>query len=195
MKNTLRLLLKDLVKVTGKKRRSHFGGELSQDILDYGKKRLGTLVGIIGTGAVISSIAHKKQKEQMDKLHDKLDLLEKRFKNCNIPFEKIERKYFVKWNSTSWVNTNIPERIEKLKEALKNKNGKNRKNGKTFTKFGTKLDDYVKENPNKSMIAMGAVTGGIIGGINYTLYRRNVKKYKNGIKEIEEQLNKICKHN
>ena len=166
---------------------SRFGEELSQNMSDEEKKFLGTTAGVLATGAVLSGIGHKKQKEQMDKLHDKLDLLEKRFKKCNIPFEKIEKKYFVKWNSTSWVNTNIPERIEKLKEALRNKSN--------FTNFGTNLDDYLIKNPNKSMIAIGAVTGGLMGGISYALYRRNVKKYKKGIKKIEEQLNKICKHN
>ena len=184
MKITLRSLYKDLEKVTGNNlRRTSFG------MSDDDSTLLATGGGILTTGLILTKIAHKKQKAQMEILHDKIDEIEKKFKDCNIPFEKVNRNYFVnKWlGQTAPLNTNIPERIDKLKEALINKK----------TKFGNnkinKIEDLVIENPNKSLIAASLVSAGVGGSINYYMYKKNIKNYKKQIENIKQELKSICK--
>ena len=169
--NKLRSLYKDLDKLN---RRSRFG-------MKFGSGSEASFVsglGGIAAGSVIATIAEKKM---TNKVHNEINILEEKFKSCNIPFEKIEKKNFVSFRS--FIDTNLNKRIENLENALMNRN----------TKFGSQLfnHDQIDKIAN-----LGILTGTAIAtsGMQIYNFRNKMKLFMLRIKNIEKELKYICKN-
>ena len=132
-----------------------------------------------GAGLLTTSVAGISVYERniTNKIHNRIDTLEDKFKICKIPFQKIEKKNFV--SIRTFTESNLDKRILNLENALNSYNNSH---------FGSKLDD-------PSAIMLGSLFVGstaISGGINMFNIKRKMNKFIKRLDSSEKQLKIVC---
>ena len=186
MKNfSLRSLLKDLRKITGKTTRFGEKKLMSED--EYiirsahaNPTQAAKMVGNLGlqAGIIGGSVAvYKKIKEKMlDPMNKKITELEEKCDKCKIKYLKPIQKY------EKNPRDNINERLKNLENALR---------GNNFGSDKETYDEALNRHIKQGHITNAAVITGI-GGIKLIVLKREINKNKKRILSIENELNKAC---